>query len=80
MLIGACDPMECPVHLFRPSLDDCTSANSSNQSVVAVLRAFVRARPLAPGGWLLGFGWDQNQWTDKGMEYAAECFLSLPFF
>lgn len=64
--------------LLRPSLDDCTSANSSNQSVVAVLRAFVRARPLAPGGWLLGFGWDQNQWTDKGFPTRQELDAEFP--
>jgi predicted amidohydrolase YtcJ len=38
----------------------------------ALDRVGARARTLGPGEWLLGRGWDQNDWTEKRYPTAAE--------
>jgi hypothetical protein len=38
----------------------------------ALQRAAAAARSLPPGAWLLGRGWDQNDWPDKRFPSAAE--------
>ena len=43
--------------LARPQLDNC----SSPAEVVSVLQQHVATHPVAAGGWLQGFGWDQER-------------------
>ena len=47
--------------LARPQLDNC----SSPAEVVEVLKAHVAKRPVPPGSWLQGFGWDQERFPGK---------------
>ncbi len=44
--------------------------------VLARLRAFERTLP--PGAWLLGRGWDQNDWPDKAFPTAADLDAAFP--
>ena len=44
--------------------------------VLARLRAF--AATLAPGEWLLGRGWDQNDWPDQAFPTAADLDAAFP--
>ena len=47
--------------LARPQLDNASSA----AEVVSILLAHVAKRPVQPGGWLQGFGWDQERFPGK---------------
>ena len=47
--------------LARPQLDNASSA----AEVVSILLAHVAKRPVPPGGWLQGFGWDQERFPGK---------------
>jgi predicted amidohydrolase YtcJ len=49
---------------------------TSKADVVARLQAF--ARELPPGEWLLGRGWDQNDWPDKRFPTAADLDAAFP--
>ncbi|HEY0335006.1 MAG TPA: amidohydrolase [Stenotrophomonas sp.] len=42
----------------------------SQQEVIARLQAFEKT--LAPGAWLTGSGWDQNDWPDKSFPTVAD--------
>src|SRR5690606_12982803 len=44
--------------------------------VLARLRAFEAT--LAPGDWLLGRGWDQNDWPDRAFPTAADLDVAFP--
>lgn len=44
--------------------------------ILARLRA--KARDLKPGEWLLGRGWDQNDWPDKAFPTAADLDAAFP--
>ena len=48
----------------------------SKAEVVSRLQAF--AAKLPPGAWLLGRGWDQNDWTDKAFPTAADLDAAFP--
>lgn len=48
----------------------------SRADVVERLRAF--ARDLPPGAWLLGRGWDQNDWPEKEFPTAADLDAAFP--
>jgi predicted amidohydrolase YtcJ len=39
---------------------------------IAVQRVAERASRLAPGEWILGYGWDQNRWPDARFPSAAD--------
>ncbi|WP_238382781.1 amidohydrolase [Cognatilysobacter segetis] len=49
---------------------------TSKVEVIERLRA--SARDLAPGAWLLGRGWDQNDWTDTAFPTAADLDAAFP--
>ena len=48
----------------------------SKDEIVARLRAF--ARELPEGDWLIGRGWDQNDWDDKAFPTAADLDAAFP--
>ena len=48
----------------------------SKQEVLARLQAFEKT--LAPGAWLVGSGWDQNDWPDKAFPTAADLDAAFP--
>lgn len=48
----------------------------SRQEVLARLQAFEKT--LAPGAWLTGSGWDQNDWPDKAFPTAADLDAAFP--
>jgi len=49
---------------------------TSKQDIIERLRAFERALPA--GAWLLGGGWDQNDWSDKAFPTAADLDAAFP--
>ncbi|MEO6064254.1 MAG: amidohydrolase family protein [Lysobacterales bacterium] len=48
----------------------------SKREILDRLRTF--ARDLPQGAWLLGRGWDQNDWTDKNFPTAADLDAGFP--
>jgi len=48
----------------------------SKQEVIERLQAFEKT--LAPGAWLTGSGWDQNDWPDKAFPTAADLDAAFP--
>ena len=60
--------------LARPQLDNCSSA----ADVVAVLKAHVAKRPVAPGSWLQGFGWDQERFPSKAFPTREDLDAAFP--
>ena len=46
------------------------------QEVLTRLQAFEKT--LAPGAWLTGSGWDQNDWPDKAFPTAADLDAAFP--
>ncbi|KRG38760.1 amidohydrolase [Stenotrophomonas panacihumi] len=50
--------------------------SGSKQEVLARLQAFEKT--LAPGAWLTGSGWDQNDWPDKAFPTAADLDAAFP--
>jgi predicted amidohydrolase YtcJ len=48
----------------------------SKQEVLARLQAFEKT--LAPGAWLTGSGWDQNDWPEKAFPTAADLDAAFP--
>lgn len=50
--------------------------SGSKQEVIARLQAFEKT--LAPGAWLTGSGWDQNDWPDKAFPTAADLDAVFP--
>ncbi|WP_246022756.1 amidohydrolase [Cognatilysobacter terrigena] len=49
---------------------------TSKDDVIARLKAF--AKDLKPGAWLLGRGWDQNDWPEKNFPTAADLDAAFP--
>ncbi|AXK71457.1 amidohydrolase [Lysobacter sp. TY2-98] len=49
---------------------------TSKDEVIARLKAF--ANDLKPGAWLLGRGWDQNDWPEKNFPTAADLDAAFP--
>lgn len=49
---------------------------ASKGEVIARLQAF--AKSLKPGAWLLGRGWDQNDWPEKEFPTAADLDAAFP--
>lgn len=60
--------------LARPQLDNCSSA----ADVVAVLEAHVARHPIPPGGWLQGFGWDQERFPAKAFPTREDLDGAFP--
>lgn len=58
--------------LLRADLVDATS----KQDVIARLKAFEKTLP--DGAWLLGRGWDQNDWPEKAFPTAADLDAAFP--
>jgi predicted amidohydrolase YtcJ len=58
--------------LLRADLVDA----ASKQEVIERLRAF--ERDLPDGAWLLGRGWDQNDWPEKEFPTAADLDAAFP--
>ena len=54
---------------------DLTGA-TDKQEVLRRLQA--HARTLAPGAWLVGRGWDQNDWPERAFPTAAELDAVFP--
>ena len=54
---------------------DLTGTGSVDE-VIARLREHARAHPGRP--WLLGYGWDQNDWPDKRFPTAAQLDAAFP--
>lgn len=48
----------------------------SKQEVLERLREFEKT--LAPGAWLIGSGWDQNDWPEKAFPTAADLDAAFP--
>lgn len=46
--------------------------------IIARLRRFAEAQQLAPGAWLIGRGWDQNDWPQKDFPTAADLDAAFP--
>ena len=49
---------------------------TGKDEIIARLQSF--ERDLPPGAWLVGRGWDQNDWTDKGFPTAADLDAAFP--
>lgn len=49
---------------------------TSKDDVIARLKTF--AKDLKPGAWLLGRGWDQNDWPEKNFPTAADLDGAFP--
>jgi predicted amidohydrolase YtcJ len=49
---------------------------ATREEVIARLRAFERTLPA--GAWLLGRGWDQNDWPEKAYPTAADLDAAFP--
>ncbi len=58
--------------LLRADLVDA----ASKDEVIARLKAFEATLP--PGAWLLGRGWDQNDWPEKAFPTAADLDAAFP--
>lgn len=43
-----------------------------------VARAVVKARTLPKGSWVIGRGWDQNDWSDPAMPHHQELSAAIP--
>ncbi|KRG68096.1 amidohydrolase [Pseudoxanthomonas dokdonensis] len=52
------------------------TGTASKQQIVQRLRDY--AAQLAPGAWLLGGGWDQNDWAQKSFPDAADLDAAFP--
>lgn len=52
------------------------AGTASKQEIIERLRAF--AQEIPKGAWLLGRGWDQNDWTDQQFPTAADLDSSFP--
>ncbi len=50
--------------------------SANKQEIVARLRAFEKTLPA--GAWLIGRGWDQNDWPDKAFPAAADLDAAFP--
>jgi len=50
--------------------------SANKQEIVARLRAFEKTLPA--GAWLIGRGWDQNDWPDKAFPEAADLDAAFP--
>ncbi|MAW59539.1 MAG: amidohydrolase [Planctomycetes bacterium] len=50
---------------------------SSYQAVVQRVERFVEQNPVAEGGWVMGRGWDQNDWPEQ--RFPTHNLLSLAF-
>src|SRR5690606_15002403 len=48
----------------------------SKQEILQRLQEFARALP--PGEWLLGRGWDQNDWPEQAFPTAADLDAAFP--
>lgn len=46
--------------------------------IVARLRRFVQEQKLPPGAWLIGRGWDQNDWPQKDFPSATDLDAAFP--
>jgi predicted amidohydrolase YtcJ len=64
--------------LARPQFDTCTSVDGDGNSVISVIKKYLAEHALPPGAWLLGFGWDQNQWPDKKFPTKEQLDTILP--
>jgi predicted amidohydrolase YtcJ len=64
--------MELGLALMRANL----VGTAGKPEVLARLREFEHA--LAPGEWLLGGGWDQNDWPEKTFPTAADLDAAFP--
>jgi len=66
-------------HLLGQGLTHLTAnlvGTSSKAEVIARLQAF--AADLPSGEWLVGSGWDQNDWDDKAFPSAADLDAAFP--
>lgn len=66
-------------HMFGLGMSQLTAdlvGTSSKQEVLARLRAF--AATLPPQAWLIGRGWDQNDWPEKTFPTAADLDALFP--
>ena len=52
------------------------AGTGSKQEILAKLREFEKT--LAPGAWLTGSGWDQNDWLEKAFPTAADLDAVFP--
>ena len=50
--------------------------SANKQEIVGRLRAFEKTLPA--GAWLIGRGWDQNDWPDKAFPAAADLDAAFP--
>ena len=46
--------------------------------IIERLRKFAKDQALAPGAWLIGRGWDQNDWPQKDFPSAADLDAAFP--
>ena len=60
--------------LVRPQLDNCTSA----ADVASLLSDWVLIHPVPAGGWLQGFGWDQNLFPGQALPTRADLDVAFP--
>jgi len=51
---------------------------AGKDEVVARLKAFAAKEDLPEGAWLVGNGWDQNDWPDKAFPTAADLDAAFP--
>src|SRR5690606_22668228 len=51
---------------------------SDKTEVVARLKAFEEKEKLPDGAWLIGNGWDQNDWPEKAFPTAADLDAAFP--
>ena len=66
-------------HMLGQGLTHLTAnlvGTTSKAEIIARLRAF--AANLPPGEWLVGNGWDQNDWTEKAFPTAADLDAAFP--
>lgn len=52
------------------------AGTGSKQEILAKLREFEKT--LAPGAWLTGSGWDQNDWPEKAFPTVADLDAAFP--
>jgi len=63
---------------LRCALHQANGTTGPGESVVQTLQGFVKNRPLEPGAWLKGFGWDQNEWADTRFPTREQLDTAFP--
>jgi len=66
------------IHLHHYSLSLQKTDCETNSLAECLRRVAERAKTAKPGEWILGHGWNQNEWNDSGFPSAADLDAIAP--